>query len=153
MLTGDNQVTAGRIAAGLGITTILAVVLPGEKADKVKDLQDQGGRVGMVRDGVNDALALTQADVGFSIGADTDVAIESTDVVLMKSDPYVVVGAIELPRATYRKMHQNPFWAVAYIVVAFPATVGVFYPFVISPKWPRSRCREVRPWWRSMQYC
>ena len=134
MLTGDNQATADRIAAGLGITTVLADVLPGQKADKVKELQDQGKRVGMVGDGVNDAPALTQADVGFAIGAGTDVAIESADVVLMKSDPYDVVGAIELSRATLRKMHQNLFWAVAYNVVAFPAAAGVFYPFVISPE-------------------
>ncbi len=134
MLTGDNQATADRIAVGLGITTVLANVLPGQKADKVKELQSQGKRVGMVGDGVNDAPALTQADVGFAIGAGTDVAIESADVVLMKSDPYDVVGAIELSRATLRKMHQNLFWAVGYNVVAFPAAAGVFYPFVISPE-------------------
>ncbi len=134
MLTGDNQETADRIASGLGITTVLADVLPGQKADKVKELQGQGKRVGMVGDGVNDAPALTQADVGFAIGAGTDVAIESADVVLMKSDPYDVVGAIELSRATLRKMHQNLFWAVGYNVVAFPAAAGVFYPFVISPE-------------------
>lgn len=134
MLTGDNQATADRIAAGLGITTVMADVLPGQKADKVKELQDQGKKVGMVGDGVNDAPALTQADVGFAIGAGTDVAIESADVVLMKSDPFDVVGAIELSRATLRKMHQNLFWAVAYNVLAFPAAAGVFYPFVISPE-------------------
>jgi len=134
MLTGDNQATAERIAADLGITTVFADILPGQKADKVKELQSQGKKVGMVGDGVNDAPALTQADVGFAIGAGTDVAIESADVVLMKSDPYDVVGAIELSRATLRKMHQNLFWAVAYNVVAFPAAAGVFYPFVISPE-------------------
>lgn len=134
MLTGDNQATADRIASGLGITTVLSDVLPGQKADKVKELQSQGKRVGMVGDGVNDAPALTQADVGFAIGAGTDVAIESADVVLMKSDPYDVVGAIELSRATLRKMHQNLFWAVGYNVVAFPAAAGVFFPFVISPE-------------------
>jgi P-type Cu2+ transporter len=134
MLTGDNQATADRIAAGLGITTVLADVLPGQKADKIKALQSQGNRVGMVGDGVNDAPALTQADVGFAIGAGTDVAIESADVVLMKSDPYDVVGAIELSRATLRKMHQNLFWAVGYNVVAFPAAAGVFYPLIISPE-------------------
>lgn len=134
MLTGDNQETADRIAAGLGITTVLADVLPGQKADKVKQLQSQGKKVGMVGDGVNDAPALTQADVGFAIGAGTDVAIESADVVLMKSDPYDVVGAIALSRATLRKMHQNLFWAVGYNVVAFPAAAGVFFPFVISPE-------------------
>lgn len=99
---------------------MLAYVLPGQKADKIKELEAQGKRVGMVGDGVNDAPTQTQADIGFAIGAGTDVAIESADVVLMKSDPYDVVGAIELSRATLRKMHQNLFWAVAYNVVAFP---------------------------------
>ncbi|RUV73213.1 MAG: copper-translocating P-type ATPase [Mesorhizobium sp.] len=134
MLTGDNEGTAKRIAAELGIDIVLADVLPGQKAAKVKELQEQGKRVGMVGDGVNDAPALTQADVGFAIGAGTDVAMESADVVLMKSDPYDVVGAIELSRATLRKMHQNLFWAVAYNVVAFPMGAGVFYPLVISPE-------------------
>jgi len=133
MLTGDNEGTAKRIAAELGIDIILADVLPGQKADKVKELQARGKRVGMVGDGVNDAPALTQADVGFAIGAGTDVAMESADVVLMKSDPHDVLGAIELSRATLRKMRQNLFWAVAYNVVAFPAAAGVFYPLVVSP--------------------
>ena len=134
MLTGDNQATAERIAAGLGIDIVLADVLPGQKADKVKELQAQGKKVGMVGDGINDAPALTQADVGFAIGAGTDVAMESADVVLMKSDPFDVVGAIVLSRATLTKMHQNLWWAVAYNVVAFPVAAGVFYPFVISPE-------------------
>jgi Cu2+-exporting ATPase len=134
MLTGDNAGTAKRIAEELGIDIVLADVLPGQKAEKVKELQAQGKKVGMVGDGVNDAPALTQADVGFAIGAGTDVAMESADVVLMKSDPYDVVGAIELSRATLRKMHQNLFWAVAYNVIAFPAAAGVFYPYVVSPE-------------------
>ena len=133
MLTGDNEGTARRVAEELGIDIVLADVLPGQKADKVKELQAQGKRVGMVGDGVNDAPALTQADVGFAIGAGTDVAMESADAVLMRSDPYDVVGAVELSRATLRKMHQNLFWAVAYNVIAFPAAAGVFYPFIISP--------------------
>ena len=134
MLTGDNQQTAQRIAAELGIDTVFAEVLPGQKAETLKQLQAQGKRVGMVGDGINDAPALTQADVGFAIGAGTDVAMESADVVLMKSDPYDIVIAIELSRATLRKMHQNLFWAVAYNVAAFPAAAGVFYPLVISPE-------------------
>jgi Cu2+-exporting ATPase len=134
MLTGDNPGTAQRIAQELGIEIVLADVLPGQKAAKIKELQEQGNKVGMVGDGVNDAPALTQADVGFAIGAGTDVAIESADVVLMKSDPYDVVGAIELSRATLRKMHQNLWWAVGYNVIAFPLAAGVFYPFLLSPE-------------------
>lgn len=134
MLTGDNAGTAKRIADGLGIDMVLADVLPGQKVDKIKELQGQGLRVGMVGDGVNDAPALTQADVGFAIGAGTDVAIESADIVLMKSDPYDVVGATELSRATLRKMHQNLWWAAGYNIVAFPLAAGVFYPFLLSPE-------------------
>jgi P-type Cu2+ transporter len=133
MLTGDNLGTAQRIAKGLGIAVVFADVLPGDKASKVKELQAQGKKVGMVGDGVNDAPALTQADVGFAIGAGTDVAIESADIVLMKSDPFDVVGALELSRATLRKMHQNLWWAVGYNVVAFPVAAGVLYPFLLSP--------------------
>jgi Cu2+-exporting ATPase len=134
MLSGDNRATAERIAGKIGIETVLADVLPGQKADKIKALQNQGKKVGMVGDGVNDAPALTQADVGFAIGAGTDVAMESADVVLMKSDPLDVLDALALSRVTLRKMHQNLFWAVAYNVVAFPAAAGVFYPLVISPE-------------------
>ncbi len=133
MLTGDNAGTAKRIAADLGITSVLSDVLPGQKAAKIKELQATGKRVGMVGDGVNDAPALTQANVGFAIGAGTDVAMDSADVVLMKSDPYDIVGAIELSRATLRKMHQNLWWAVGYNVIAFPLAAGVFYPFTLSP--------------------
>ena len=134
MLTGDNAATAKRIAADLGIDSVLADVLPAQKAQKIKELQAQGKKVGMVGDGVNDAPALTQANVGFAIGAGTDVAMESADVVLMKSDPYDIVGAIELSRATLRKMHQNLYWAVGYNVIAFPLAAGVLYPFVLSPE-------------------
>jgi len=134
MITGDNQGTAERIGKELGIDIVLADVLPGEKASKIKELQAQGHKVAMVGDGINDAPALTQADVGFAIGAGTDVAMESAQVVLMKSDPYDVVGAIELSRATLRKMHQNLGWAVAYNVLAFPLAAGVFYPFTLSPE-------------------
>ena len=134
MLTGDNQATAERIGKELGIDIVLADVLPGEKASKIRELQAQGHKVGMVGDGINDAPALTQADVGFAIGAGTDVAIESAQVVLMRSDPYDIVGAIELSRATLRKMHQNLWWAVGYNVIAFPLAAGVFYPFTLSPE-------------------
>lgn len=134
MLTGDNQATAERIGRELGIDIVLADVLPGQKADKIKELQRQGHKVAMVGDGINDAPALTQADVGFAIGAGTDVAMESAQVVLMKSDPFDVVGAIELSRATLRKMHQNLWWAVGYNTIAFPLAAGVLYPFTLSPE-------------------
>ena len=134
MLTGDNAGTAARIGSDLGIDIVLADVLPGQKASKIKELQAQGMRVGMVGDGVNDAPALTQADVGFAIGAGTDVAMESADVVLMKSDPFDVVRAIVISRATLRKMHQNLFWAVGYNTIAFPLAAGVFFPFTLSPE-------------------
>ncbi len=134
MLTGDNAGTAKRIAADLGISSVLSDVLPGQKAAKIKELQATGKRVGMVGDGVNDAPALTQANVGFAIGAGTDVAMDSADVVLMKSDPYDIVGAIELSRATLRKMHQNLGWAVGYNLIAFPLAAGVLYPFTLSPE-------------------
>ncbi|MCI3130830.1 heavy metal translocating P-type ATPase [Phenylobacterium aquaticum] len=134
MLTGDNAGTAKRIGDELGIDIVLADVLPGDKAAKIKALQAKGEKVGMVGDGVNDAPALTQADVGFAIGAGTDVAIESADVVLMRSDPLDVVKAIELSRATLRKMHQNLWWAVGYNVVAFPLAAGVLYPVTLSPE-------------------
>ncbi|MFP5343954.1 MAG: heavy metal translocating P-type ATPase [Candidatus Limnocylindria bacterium] len=128
MLTGDNQATADRIAAELGLDTVFAEVLPGQKADKVKELQATGKLVAMVGDGINDAPALAQADVGIAIGAGTDVAVETADVVLMKSDPVDVLGAIALSRATVRKMKQNLFWAVGYNTVAFPIAMGLFYP-------------------------
>ncbi|MFZ5657293.1 MAG: heavy metal translocating P-type ATPase [Pseudomonadota bacterium] len=134
MITGDNRPTAERVARDLGIDIVLADVLPGAKADEVKKLQAKGQKVGMVGDGVNDAPALTQADVGFAIGAGTDVAIDSADVVLMRSDPYDVVRAITIARATLRKMHQNLGWAVGYNVLAFPLAAGVAYPITLSPE-------------------
>jgi len=136
MLTGDNEATAQRIARELGLDTVFADVLPGDKAAKVRQLQASGKLVAMVGDGVNDAPALAQADVGIAIGAGTDVAMETADVVLMKSDPFDVLGAIALSRATVRKMKQNLWWAAGYNVVAFPIAAGVFYPsfgLLLSP--------------------
>ncbi|HSG18091.1 MAG TPA: heavy metal translocating P-type ATPase [Anaerolineae bacterium] len=126
MLTGDNEATAKQVAAELGIETVIAEVLPGDKAAKVKELQGNGQRVGMVGDGINDAPALAQADVGFAIGAGTDVAVETADVVLMKSNPADVVTAIEISKATLRKMKQNLGWAAGYNLTAIPVAAGAF---------------------------
>jgi len=128
MLTGDNRATAERIATELGIETVFAEVLPSQKADKVKELQAKGLLVAMVGDGINDAPALVQADVGIAIGAGTDVAVDAADVVLMKSDPFDVIGAVALSKATVRKMSQNLWWAVGYNTIAFPVAAGVFFP-------------------------
>ncbi|HSJ45390.1 MAG TPA: heavy metal translocating P-type ATPase [Euzebyales bacterium] len=128
MLTGDNQATAERIAAQLGIDTLIAEVLPGDKAARVAGLQQAGKRTAMVGDGVNDAPALAQADLGIAIGAGTDVAIETADVVLMRSDPLDVPVALSIGRGTLRKMRQNLGWAIGYNAIALPIAAGVFEP-------------------------
>ena len=128
MLTGDNQTTAERIASELGIHTVMAEVLPGDKAAKVVELQAAGRRVAMVGDGVNDAPALAQADIGIAIGAGTDVAIETADIVLMRSDPIDVPTAIAIGKGTVRKMRQNLGWAIGYNAIALPIAAGVFEP-------------------------
>ncbi len=128
MLTGDNRATAERVAAELGIDQVIAEVLPGDKAAKVAELQQAGRKVAMVGDGVNDAPALAQADLGIAIGAGTDVAIDTADVVLMRSDPLDVPTALQIGRGTLRKMRQNLGWAIGYNAVALPIAAGVFEP-------------------------
>jgi Cu2+-exporting ATPase len=128
MLSGDNRATARRIADLLGIDSVIAEVLPGDKAAKVAELQQAGRRVAMVGDGVNDAPALAQADLGIAIGAGTDVAIETADVVLMRSDPLDVPTALVIGRGTLRKMRQNLGWAIGYNAIALPIAAGVFEP-------------------------
>jgi Cu2+-exporting ATPase len=128
MMTGDNRRTAEAVAKALGIERVFAEVLPQDKADGVKQLQCEGKFVAMVGDGVNDAPALAQADLGIAIGAGTDVAVETGDIVLMKSDPRDVLAAIQISKATVRKMRQNLFWAAIYNVIAVPIAAGVLYP-------------------------
>ncbi len=128
MLTGDNEATAKRIGEDLGVDTVIAEVLPGDKASKVAELQQGGKKVAMVGDGVNDAPALARADVGIAIGAGTEVAIETADVVLMRSDPLDVPTALTIGRGTLRKMRQNLGWAVGYNAIALPIAAGVFDP-------------------------
>ncbi len=129
MITGDNKSTAQAIAAEAGIDNLLADVLPGDKASEVKKLQESGKKVAMVGDGINDAPALVQADIGMAIGTGTDIAVESADVVLMRGDINEVWTAIALSRATIRNIKQNLFWAFIYNIVGIPLAAGVFYAF------------------------
>ncbi|HEY4527296.1 MAG TPA: copper-translocating P-type ATPase [Candidatus Paceibacterota bacterium] len=130
MITGDHEQVAKAVAKQLGIERYFAQVLPEEKAKYVKKLQDEGKNVAMVGDGINDAPALAQSDIGIAIGAGTDVAIETGNIVLMKSDPYDIVAAIRLSKATVTKMKQNLFWAAIYNVLAIPIAAGVFYTWL-----------------------
>ncbi len=135
MLTGDAEAVARWVSEELGLDDYFAEVLPDQKASKIKEVQSRGLVVAMTGDGVNDAPALTQADVGIAVGAGTDVAIESADIVLVRSDPRDVTAVVELSRATYRKMVQNLWWATGYNAFAIPAAAGVLYPLgiVLSP--------------------
>jgi Cu2+-exporting ATPase len=135
MLTGDAAAVARWVAKELELDDYFAEVLPDQKAQKVKEVQRRGLVTAMTGDGVNDAPALTQADIGIAIGAGTDVAIESADIVLVRSDPRDVMAIVQLARATYRKMIQNLWWATGYNVVAIPLAAGVLYSFgiLLSP--------------------
>jgi cation-transporting ATPase V len=133
MITGDNQLTADTIASGLGITRVLAEVLPADKADEVARLHGEGRTVAFVGDGINDAPALTRADLGMAVGTGTDVAIEAGDVVLMSGDPSLVSTALSLAAATFRTIRQNLFWAFAYNSAAIPlAAAGILDPMIAA---------------------
>jgi P-type Cu2+ transporter len=135
MLTGDSQAVAAAVAEDLGIDTFFAEVLPEHKDSKVSELQRLGKRVAMVGDGVNDAPALTRADVGIAVGSGTDVAVESAGIILVRSNPLDIVRIIALSRASYRKMIQNLIWAAGYNVIALPLAAGLLAPFgiLLSP--------------------
>jgi Cu2+-exporting ATPase len=135
MLTGDNRKVASFVGKELGIDEIISEVLPNEKADKIDALIRQGKKVAMTGDGVNDAPALAKADLGIAVGAGTDVAIETADIILVKNNPLDVVNIIRLSKATYRKMIQNLIWATGYNLIALPLAAGVLINqgIVISP--------------------
>ena len=130
MLTGDHEKTARAIQRELGIERVVAEVLPQDKEKEVRRLQAEGHKVAMVGDGINDAPALARADVGIAIGAGTDVAIESADIVLMKSDLLDAVSAIQLSRAVIKNIKENLFWAFCYNAIGIPLAAGVFYPLL-----------------------
>ena len=129
MLTGDNEQTAQAIAKQAGITQVISQVLPDQKSQVIQELQAQGKKVAMVGDGINDAPALAQANVGIAIGTGTDIAIESADIVLMRGDLNGVVSALRLSKATMRNIKENLFWAFAYNVLGIPVAMGLLHLF------------------------
>jgi Cu2+-exporting ATPase len=135
MLTGDSEEVAKAVAEELNIDTYFAEVLPEDKDKKIQELQDQDKMVAMVGDGVNDAPALTRADVGIAIGSGTDVAVESADIILVQNNPLDIVKLLNLSKASYRKMVQNLFWATGYNAIAIPLAAGVLAPIgiMLSP--------------------
>ncbi|MBR9705795.1 HAD-IC family P-type ATPase, partial [Candidatus Pacearchaeota archaeon] len=135
MLTGDNKETAEKVSKEIGLDGYYAEVLPHQKLEKVKELQDKGEFVAMTGDGINDAPALAQADVGIAVGSGTDVAAETADIILVNSNPKDVTSLVLFGKATYKKMIQNLFWATGYNAIAIPLAAGVLigYGIVISP--------------------
>jgi Cu2+-exporting ATPase len=129
MLTGDSRTVAEAVAAKLGLDDYFAEILPDGKADQIKKIKARGLKVAMVGDGINDAPALAEADVGIAIGAGTDVAVEAADIVLVRSDPGDVGVVIGLSEKTYTKMVQNLWWATGYNALAIPLAAGILYPF------------------------
>jgi P-type E1-E2 ATPase len=137
MVTGDNEAVAKYVADELGIDKVFSRVLPEDKVNKVRELQEGGSKVMMVGDGVNDAPALTQAEVGVAIGAGTDVAAASSEIILVKNNPLDIVKLIKLSKATMSKMKQNLVWAVGYNALAIPVAAGVFFSWglILRPEW------------------